>query len=235
MDEDASASHRIGQRLGRVMSRKLVRAFGAVALLGTLLATPVFAQTARGEKNIQPIVPDREVGLPDQEPREPSPAPLKDAVRPPEARPAPPKSETPSAPRAVNTAPAGEWKRECAEKTSGKENCQAIFRAVVGNQIALVLAVAKHENGTSRFQLAVPLGISVPEGIEVKLGGYTAKFPISRCTAQGCLVEEIAPSAFIESLQNGNRGDVLVRTPNGQSINLPLSGQGYKIITADNT
>ncbi|MBE7182808.1 MAG: invasion associated locus B family protein [Methylobacterium mesophilicum] len=206
------------------------RVLGAATLIGTLLAAPAFAQTARGEKSIQPIVPDREVGLPDQEPREPAPAPLKDAVRPPEARPTPSTSETPPSPRAASAAPAGEWKRECAEKTSGKENCQAVFRAVVGNQVALVLAVAKQEDGTSRFQMAVPLGVSVPEGIEVKLGDYAAKLPISRCTAQGCLAEEVASTEFIESLRVGASGGAAVRTPNGQAINLPLSGRGYKAV-----
>ena len=94
----------------------------------------------------------------------------------------------------------GTWKTECLEKAA-KPNCQVIVRSAVGDQIALVLGIARTAKGGVRMQMAVPLGLAIEKGVTIKVGGYSSAFPISRCTAQGCIVEGEVPQPFIDALQ----------------------------------
>lgn len=166
---------------------------------------------------VQPIVPDAEVGLPDKAPSDSRAAPGVTAE---------PASKVPA--RKAAAADTGEWKTECLEQVA-KPNCQVIVRATVGNQTALVMAVAR-TNGDSgaRLQMAVPLGLSIQKGVTVKLGDYSGDFLISRCTAQGCLVEADAPVAFIKALEQVQAGQVVIYSDDNKPIQLPLPAAGFR-------
>ena len=188
--------------------------FGALAVAGS----GAYAQNGpKMDSIVQPIVPDAEVGLPDKAPSASDAAPR--TAEEPAAR-------TPS--KAADAADVGEWKTECLEQ-SAKPKCQAIVRATVGNQTALVAAIARPIAGSSaRLQMAVPLGLSVQKGVAVKLGDYSGDFPISRCTAQGCLVEADAPAALIEALEKVQAGVVVIYSDDNKPIQLPLPAKGFR-------
>jgi invasion protein IalB len=193
----------------------------AVALLSGALAAIVNDACAQNgpkmDSIVQPIVPDAQPGLPDKAPSAsgtPSPATA-----------AEPAGKAPA--RKAGAADAGEWKTECP-KQGATPKCQAIVRATVGGQTALVMAVAKTAaNSRARFQMAVPLGLSIQKGVKVKLGDYSGDFSISRCTAQGCLVEADAPAALIESLEKEPAGQVVIYSDDNKPIHLPLPAKGF--------
>ncbi|WP_195174793.1 invasion associated locus B family protein [Mesorhizobium sp. INR15] len=145
------------------------------------------------------------------------------------AAPKPRKAEAPAAlaPQPAKVAAVfGTWKTECAEKAP-KPNCQVIVRSAVGDQIALVLGIARPTKGGARMQMAVPLGLAIDKGVTIKVGVYSNTFPISRCTAQGCLVEGEVPQAFIEALQKGNGGAAIIYSSDSQTIKLPLPAKSF--------
>jgi len=168
---------------------------------------------------VEPIVPERQIGLPDKAPSDQGPAanaPLPAAG----AR----KAEAPAARESKPLAAV--WKTECLQKKA-KPACQAVVRSTVGDQIALVLGIARASKGGARMQMAVPLGLSIGKGVTIKLGGYSNAFPISRCTAQGCLVEGDVPQPLIEALQQGTDGAAVIYSSDGQAIKLPLPAKSF--------
>ncbi|HEY6633221.1 MAG TPA: invasion associated locus B family protein, partial [Rhizobiaceae bacterium] len=101
-------------------------------------------------------------------------------------------------------------------------------RATVGKQTALVMAIARTGADGPRFQMALPLGLSVQKGVTVNLGSYSGGFPISRCTAQGCLVEAEAPAALVEALEKTASGKVVIYSDDDKPIQLPLPAKGFR-------
>ncbi len=197
-----------------------MRYYTAVALLSGALAIGVSGAYAQNgpkmDSIVQPIVPDAEVGLPDKAPSDSRAVPNVAAE---------PASKVPARKAAADT---GEWKTECVEQIA-KPNCQVIVRATVGNQTALVIAVARTSTGSSaRLQMAVPLGLSIQKGVTVKLGDYSGDFLISRCTAQGCLVEADAPAALIKALEQVQAGQVVIYSDDNKPIQLPLPAAGFR-------
>ncbi|MBZ9701741.1 invasion associated locus B family protein [Mesorhizobium sp. B2-8-1] len=195
------------------------------ALFLAAMSATAFAQS-QGRQGldtiIAPIVPERQIGLPDKAPSDQKPdAPL--------AAPRLRKAEAPAA-REMQPAKAatvfGTWKTECLEKVA-KPNCQAIVRSAVGDQIALVLGIARTAKGRVLMQMAVPLGLAIERGVTIKVGTYSNVFPISRCTAQGCLIEGEVPQPFIDALQKGVGGAAIIYSSDGQAIKLPLPAQSF--------
>ncbi|BCG89001.1 invasion associated locus B family protein [Mesorhizobium sp. 113-3-9] len=197
------------------------------ALFLTAMSVPAFAQS-QGRQGldtiVEPIVPERQIGLPDKAPSDQQPV-LNAPLAAPRAR----KAEAPAAREAQPAKAAsvfGTWKTECLEKAA-KPNCQVIVRSAVGDQIALVLGIARPAKGGARMQMAVPLGLAIEKGVTIKVGAYSNAFPISRCTAQGCLVEGEVPQPLIEALQKGTDGAALIYSSDGQAIKLPLPAKSF--------
>lgn len=178
---------------------------------------------------IAPIQPEPRLGLPDQAPN------ILPVVEPPSV----------SSPRATTASPAaksqqqqqmataptrpevaGTWETECAGAGTSASGCQAIIRATMGDQMVLVLAVAG-KTGDARFQLALPLGFSLKQPVNIKLGEFEGDFTVSRCTAQGCLIEEIATTELLAALERSTKpGDVVMKNAQGGEIILPLPVAG---------
>ncbi|MBU0583139.1 MAG: invasion associated locus B family protein [Alphaproteobacteria bacterium] len=188
--------------------------------LAAFSVQPVFGQgDPKLNSIVQPIVPDPVVGLPDKAPlpgAEPAAKPQENPVR------------QAAKPDKSGSKSAGEWKLECLEDAKVRPRCQVIVRALAANQVALVMGVAKVPSADkAAMQIAVPLGLAVGKGVRVELPGYSADFPVSRCTAQGCLVEGDAPEAFTEALKKGGDGAAVIYTTEGNSIRLPLPAKGF--------
>jgi invasion protein IalB len=219
-----------------------MRTFTMACAISLALASSALAQTNRAgiDSNITPIVPDSQVGLPDKA----APAdggqvvpPNKGTKASNRANPTAKETAPAAAPRAAATEPKaaaaapapafGEWRLECVEQAA-KPNCQASIRAVIGEQIALVLSVAMQAGKPDpQMQLAVPLGVLVAKGVDAKVGGYSANFPISRCTAQGCLVEGAFPKPFGDALREGKDGAILIYSTDGKPVQLPLPAKSF--------
>ncbi len=171
---------------------------------------------------VPPIQPEPTVGLPEQAPVESTPPDLPEpepSVSAPAADPRPAaRQETPEA-----AASSSAWQLECLERDPDGRVCQAVLRARVGEQVALVLALARDPaDGSVRLQMALPLGIDVQRGATLTVGDFSETLMLSRCTAQGCLVESAASDDLIEALGTGDAGSVQVYNTDGQPIDLPM-------------
>jgi invasion protein IalB len=173
---------------------------------------------------VEPIVPERQIGLPDKAPSVQDPAasaPITAAPRRKAEKPVARETQT------AKAAPAfGSWTTECMGKAT-KSNCQVIVRSAVGDQIALVLGIARPVADGARMQMAVPLGLAINKGVTIKIGAYSESFKISRCTAQGCLVEGEAPQPLIDALGKGANGSATIFSSDGRSIRLPLPAKSF--------
>lgn len=125
----------------------------------------------------------------------------------------------------------GSWVQECLLQIKSGPPCQIIQRVVStdGKQIILVLSMARMpEDDTYRFQIAVPLGISVPHGIEVRIGSaYTTKIDVARCTPQGCLGEGKAEEPMIKAMRAGAKARVVVRGADQKQRFIDFSLNGF--------
>lgn len=201
---------------------------GMPLLMGAflLLAGPASAQINPNDgPQVSPLQPEPTIGLPEQAPAaqppvaapEPAPAaPARSATAP---RPAgQPSRDTPAA--AGNAAA---WQLECIEQDAEPRMCQAILRARVNDQVAMVVAIAKEkDSGESRLQMALPLGIDMQRGAEVTIGDFRETMTPSRCTAQGCLIETVASENLLAAIRSASAGTVRVYAPGGNAIDLPL-------------
>lgn len=198
------------------------------------IGTPIFASalmllisTAGAQINpndgplVAPLQPEPTIGLPDQAPAASPPA------NNPRSAPAAPSAspERRATPQASPAADAGAaWQLECIEQDNQPRICQAVLRQRVNDQVAMVMAIAKAPGSDeTRLQMALPLGIDVQRGAEVKIGDFSEKLTPSRCTAQGCLVEAPASEALLKAIREGNEGTVQVYAPSGDAIDLPMT------------
>lgn len=208
----------------------------AAALAFSLFSAPAFSQVDPDlAPLLAPLHPEPRLGLPDQAPdilpvTEP---PVTETVLP-EAE---VQVETPAPAEAPAAAPApaparpgvelgGRWASECEGDASGDGACQAIVRGMMGEQVALVLAVAV-ENGEGKMQMALPLGFAVDKQVSIQLSGYSGEFRVSRCTAQGCLIEGPAARELLTALAEADtQGIVRMANVDDSPIELPLPVEG---------
>lgn len=213
--------------------RSVILLFGFAAFLST--APGASAQQAQSGGVFQPPEEQRRLGLPDK--AAPAPefpvAPLQSERRAPEPRAASPKGG--SRAQTAAPAPAGEWTLECVDgSTSGsKKVCQAIVRSAIGNQVALVLSIARNAKGEVQMQMALPLGFAVQRNVEIAVGGFKSEMKVSRCTAQGCLVEGTVPDGFLDALREQSAGTARVFTVEGKPIDITLPTKGADAALAD--
>jgi invasion protein IalB len=182
----------------------------------------------------QPPEEQRRLGLPDK--AAPAPevpiAPLPPKQRVPKAAPAAPSS---AAAPTQSPAVTGQWTTDCETASGGGKMCQAMVRSAIGNQVALVLSIAKvAKEGDVRMQMALPLGFSVQRDVEISIGDFKTSMKVSRCTAQGCLIEEKVSPDFIKALSAQKAGTVRVYTVDGKSIDITLPTDDAGTTLAEN-
>jgi invasion protein IalB len=200
---------------------------GVVA--GLLWTNSSFAQINQNDGPlVAPIQPEPTVGLPEQAPPPAQPVPMPQReTRSPQQAATPTQAKQP-APEAANTSA---WQLECLEREAQIRTCQAILRSRVGDQIAMVFAVAKDLNDDAiHLQMALPLGIDVQRGITLSIDDFNQTLKPTRCTAQGCLVETTASPDLMAAFRSGETGGVRVYSTDGQTIDLPMSLQSVSSV-----
>jgi invasion protein IalB len=123
-----------------------------------------------------------------------------------------------------------DWSLQCIEGSSATPPCQIMYRLTSSNQkqVALVLSVARSPKGKISLQMALPLGFSISQGVDLAFGKkYSTVARVSRCTVQGCLVEGEAPAKMIDAMLHGSNGVVSVHNMEGRQIKLPISLNGF--------
>lgn len=123
-----------------------------------------------------------------------------------------------------------DWVLQCVVGSSATPPCQIMYRLTSPNQkqVALVLSVARFPKGKISLQMALPLGFSISQGVDLAFGKkYSTVARVSRCTVQGCLVEGEAPTKMIAAMLHETNGVVSVHNMEGRQIELPISLSGF--------
>lgn len=218
--------------VGNMSVQMMKRALAASMCLGalSLAVLPSIAQDTEGLGTIvAPLQPNRKVGLPNQAPANAQSAPAAaEAAKP--VRPAQPQAAAPVARNQPTEIVFADWKMECLDAASAVP-CQIVYRGLSPDQKQVVmvvsLAYAKSAKET-KIQMALPLGFAVEPGVTIDLGdGHTTLMQVSRCTAQGCLVDGAVAPETIEAMEKGKAGKIAIKTVEGATINLPFSLGGF--------
>lgn len=144
---------------------------------------------------------------------------------------APEAAGKPAGPGAAKTTEYGDWTLECFTPAVAGLRCQASSRVLSADvkQSVLVFSLTYDPAADqSRVQIALPLGFSLPQGVQIDIGSsYQSSIAVNRCTAQGCLVEGMAAPELIQAMRREREGAVTVRTTELVPIRLPLSLKGF--------
>jgi invasion protein IalB len=219
------------------MTSTKYRAFLASTLFAAVAAAavPTAAQDTKGLGTIvTPLEPKREVGLPDQAAPEPQ--------LPPAAAPAAPAAQaSPRRAKAGEERPKAaapkidamtfaDWKMECMTGASTLP-CQITHSGLSADrrQVVMVISLAyAPKEKEARFQMALPLGFDVQSNVIVQVGNdQKAAFKVSRCTAQGCLLDGVFTSQTIAAMTDQKAGGVTIKTVDGKLITVPFSLSGF--------
>jgi invasion protein IalB len=123
-----------------------------------------------------------------------------------------------------------DWSMQCVTDSSVTPACQIIYKLMSSNQkqVTLVLSLAIFRKDSARLQMALPLGFSLAQGVNVSFGkAYSMLAHVSRCTLQGCIVEGQGPAKMISAMLHEKSGLVSVRNMQGTEIKLPISLEGF--------
>ncbi|MCJ8152018.1 MULTISPECIES: invasion associated locus B family protein [Shinella] len=124
-----------------------------------------------------------------------------------------------------------QWALQCVDQANTQKRCQISSTTLSADskQAVLVVSLAYRPDGKSvAMQMAVPLGIALKNGVELSVkSGSSTTFQVSRCTPQGCLVEDTVEPALIEAMKTGKNATVSVMTPEGAIIPIGLSLDGF--------
>lgn len=134
-----------------------------------------------------------------------------------------------AAPAAAQQRPAPQWQKVCSKV--GKNDICNVQYNVLSNQGQLITAVnlltSKGEINRRIFQVAVPTGRFIPDGIKMKIdNGKESTLPYSICLPDRCIAEAGLNDALVTALKGG--GEIQLTSTNFRSqknpVNITLSG-----------
>src|SRR5476651_676810 len=98
------------------------------------------------------------------------------------------------------------------------------------NQRVMSLSIAYMPAGDKHvIQIAVPLGIFIPNGLVIESDTYTSHvMPYRRCDRAGCYVERLFENADVTSLGSAaGSAKIKIVADNGKVFEIPFSLKGY--------
>lgn len=143
-------------------------------------------------------------------------------------------------PAAVTENTHGPWTVRCEGPEPAERECIMFQNLVLktGGQPVLQFAVGyAPSDGTPTVILSLPLGISLPPGITMRIDdGTPANFPVERCEPDGCQAGMKLRAATITRLSEGAELTITFHDGERDPITVPLSldgfGEGFDALTA---
>lgn len=129
-----------------------------------------------------------------------------------------------------------DWTLRCGKANEQAPEACEMFQQHVSQEtdkVVLHTAVGKLPNNDSPGLLIVlPLGISLPPGVFVRIDeGEAQAVPIERCTPDGCRVELLLDTAFLNQLKSGTTMTVVFHVYDQQGqrdrVGVPVSLLGF--------
>jgi invasion protein IalB len=125
----------------------------------------------------------------------------------------------------------GEWTLQCATHKAMNPPCQVVYRLTGSgdSQVMVVISMAKAAQNTVGFQMALPLGFSIQNGVRIEFGPkFSTKANVSRCTIKGCLIEGIAPANLLAAMLQAKTGQISIQMMQGNTVALAVKLDGFR-------
>ncbi len=129
-----------------------------------------------------------------------------------------------------------DWTLRCGKAGEQAPEACEMFQQHISpqtNKVVLHAAIGKLPNNESPGMLIVlPLGISLPPGVFIKIDESEAQaVPVERCTPDGCRVELLLDTAFLNKLKAGTTMTVVFHVYDQQGqrerVGVPISLLGF--------
>ncbi|UWR23341.1 invasion associated locus B family protein [Sulfitobacter sp. S190] len=126
----------------------------------------------------------------------------------------------------------GAWTFECFDAGDAGRQCQLHHRTSVPdapNVVVMAAAFSDATGGTLQAEIVLPLGIDLPTPPQLRIdGAVVASLPVSRCIAEGCLVEGILPRELVDQLQAAGTAAITTSVSNNaQTLTIPFPTDGF--------
>lgn len=123
-----------------------------------------------------------------------------------------------------------ETQGKIASPVTGKEKC-IIFQNLVlkkTHQLLLHVAVGHLPDDKPALIMTLPLGISLPEGVGVKVdNGKQIEVPVQRCQRNGCIAGLLLKDKLLAAMKAGREADVTFYDARRRPITVPVSLKGF--------
>jgi invasion protein IalB len=137
----------------------------------------------------------------------------------------------PQADADAETATFGDWTVRCSQK-EGAPPCdivQFVRQKDTGRTIMQVSFGYIPGQDKYPVQFVLPLGFLLSSGATIRIDDKTdlKDYPVTRCEAQGCLIEKTADAKDLAPFRAGKIGTVTVTAAAGRMITFPISFTGF--------
>ena len=125
----------------------------------------------------------------------------------------------------------GDWRVSCNGQAAQApcQMLQIVANKTTGAQVMVVSVVYLPANDVHLMQIFLPLGASLPRGVELKGDCFNSpKLPFSRCEQGGCVVVLPLNKEGIQNLSKaGESTQVVFAFDGGKDVNVHMSLKGF--------
>ncbi|MBT8115348.1 MAG: invasion associated locus B family protein [Arenicella sp.] len=121
----------------------------------------------------------------------------------------------------------GDWFLNCETVKGQEKSCVMTQKLFVEGQELMQANFAKIDKDT-QMTLIFPLGIFLPEGVELEIVDHlTKKYPINFCSSSGCFVNQVLEPETVQLLRQKEKANIKIYTRSDQPAEIPFSISGF--------
>lgn len=123
-----------------------------------------------------------------------------------------------------------DWVVECLEPAVDALKCQATYTVLFGpdRSPVFVTAISGVPGQPVQMTMALPLNIELKKGLVISGADKTVTLAFNRCTPNGCTVEMPLTSEVYAIMSATEAGTATVVRHGGQEFKIPFSFKGFK-------
>lgn len=127
-----------------------------------------------------------------------------------------------------------DWVVNCIEQ-DGKKACEMKQNLLNANKaLVAVLSLAKKNDGSILFQVALPHLLDLTRPVELVVDGQKiASYPFNFCNKVACFVLPADVDKLMKTFRKGNNGQIKSATITGEPIVLGFSLKGFSLAVDD--
>ncbi|MBV8976643.1 MAG: invasion associated locus B family protein [Alphaproteobacteria bacterium] len=123
-----------------------------------------------------------------------------------------------------------DWQLSCPADEDKKGSCVLATTIVDQGQRLGQVSIGTEASDLSKHAMVVnlPLTVLIPPGFGIQIGSDTKSIPYSTCLPSGCVGTFTMDDKVLDELDSASSVGTTVTAPDGRSVTLPISVQGYK-------